>query len=436
MERSLFIFNFSQIAVVKETVKPAVIGLVLVCFMLVAVFLLMMDRVDIPILMATEAAVFCLGWFGLRAYRRHILLFLGLMILFFVGGELYFRLYYFGLKGLSFDKCRPASYGHPWSRFEFSEETYTGLKPNTVVEFKGQPFTVNADGFRGKTYMRPKPQGVFRIVFTGASATQGSGVKDEESMPALLETLLNQQRLDARIEMVNLSIGGSRLGEMIDVLDAIGMSYEPDMIFVFANQTLIPFKSLGVKPRKVHRLDVPTWKKIMDRHYAFWGSRFFFAELLTAFRQGEIGNALVLATDPSLIKGGAPLAREEAQMKVLDEGLKEIRRISGKTPVVLYLLRPIMNLQSVGGRQVYRSRLQDMAARYGMSVIDTYTEDYSHFEEADLVVYPGDKHPNAMTQKLLAESMLKEILPMIRDQIKHRSDHTAAGKDRPSASSG
>jgi hypothetical protein len=387
------------------------------CLVLASVPLLLLDQMHWPLLILLEGVLVGLACWLNRAYRSYILLFLVACLLFFIGGEVFLRVRYFGLNGLSFDRCRPASYGHPWSAMQFSEATYTGLKPNTVMWFKGRRFSVNADGFRGKTYTRPKPEGVYRVILLGASATQGSGLGDTEVVTDVLEQMLNSTGLPTRVEVVNLSIGGSRAGEMLDCLQNVGMSYQPDLILFCANQTLIPAKTLDIKPRKVHAVDVPFWRKVMDKHYSFLSERFFFVVLLEQFRSGDINRMGQALRAPTESKARSV---EEGQKNNLETSLKIIHETAGPIPVMLYLLRPISNLSQMNDRQAYRDYLKLRAADFSMSVLDTYTLDLRAYTEMDLIVYPGDKHPNAIIQRLYAEKMAETVVPFIRQALSNR----------------
>jgi hypothetical protein len=102
--------------------------------------------------------------------------------------------------------------------------------PNTRGIFKGTFFRTNSFGIRGPEYAMPKPDGVFRIVVIGDSFTMGSGVREEEAYPALLETMLNDTKPGRRYEVINLGLGGLNLKGSVTRLEQIGLRYQPDMI--------------------------------------------------------------------------------------------------------------------------------------------------------------------------------------------------------------
>jgi hypothetical protein len=71
-------------------------------------------------------------------------------------------------------------------------------------------------------------------------------------------------------------------------------------------------------------------------------------------------------------------------------------------------------------RQAYRDYLRLRAEDFSMSVLDTYTLDLRAYTEMDLIVYPGDKHPNAIIQRLYAGKMAETVVPFIRQALSNR----------------
>lgn len=147
-------------------------------------------------------------------------------------GELFTRIKYFGPDGLSFSKFRPAGYAHPLSFFEYSNKTYTGLKPNSVVMFKGVEFRVNSSGFRGENYTLIKPKNAYRIALIGASASMGAGVKEEERFSAVIEKELSRHFSHKKIEVLNFSIGGSKWPNMLHLFENVALNYDPDCVMI------------------------------------------------------------------------------------------------------------------------------------------------------------------------------------------------------------
>jgi hypothetical protein len=61
-------------------------------------------------------------------------------------------------------------------------------------------YRINAQGFRDRERVRPKPSGMYRILVLGDSVTFGFGVQPEESFTRLLEAELKERVPEAGIE--------------------------------------------------------------------------------------------------------------------------------------------------------------------------------------------------------------------------------------------
>ena len=98
---------------------------------------------------------------------------------------------------------------------------------------KGSAFyRINADGLRDSVHARPKPDGAFRVVVMGDSVSFGYGVEEVEAYPQVLEELLSELVPSARIEVVNLGVGGYNAYNEAKLLEGVGRSYEPDLVLV------------------------------------------------------------------------------------------------------------------------------------------------------------------------------------------------------------
>lgn len=93
-------------------------------------------------------------------------------------------------------------------------------------------YAINADGFRGPRYARPKPEGVFRAVVLGDSLAFGYGVEEEAAFPARLERRLASLADAGRIEVVNLGVGGYNAYNEAALFRELGVTYEPDLVLV------------------------------------------------------------------------------------------------------------------------------------------------------------------------------------------------------------
>ncbi len=85
----------------------------------------------------------------------------------------------------------------------------------------------NSQGFRGKReYEIEKPAGVRRIVALGDSFFFGWGVKDNETFAAKLE------QKNTNLEVINLSVAGYGIDQILVAYRSIGKAYHPDIVLV------------------------------------------------------------------------------------------------------------------------------------------------------------------------------------------------------------
>jgi hypothetical protein len=96
-----------------------------------------------------------------------------------------------------------------------------------LADYSSEGVSTNSRGLRGKTeHAVPKPPGTRRIVVIGDSFTWGLGVRDEETWPAVLGTLLP----DAQV--INLAVTGYGTDQQFLRLQQEGFRYEPDLVIV------------------------------------------------------------------------------------------------------------------------------------------------------------------------------------------------------------
>lgn len=114
------------------------------------------------------------------------------------------------------------------------------LRPNTRGDFRlrdnnGEWVTVEAvispQGVRDRV-LGPKAPDEFRIVMIGDSYTMGHGLKPEENIPHVLETLLNETPLPKKVTVINCGVGGYAPWQERGFLNARGRQFEPDLVIL------------------------------------------------------------------------------------------------------------------------------------------------------------------------------------------------------------
>jgi lysophospholipase L1-like esterase len=380
----------------------------------------LIDRVSVLTLVGLEVGILILGLWWTRRYRQHLWVIMGLLMIAAVGGEVYFRVSSFGLQGLNMVDYSPAAYGHPWSNFERSDYTYTGIAPNTQVVFKGATFSVNATGFRGKNYAYEKPKDVFRILTIGASILIGVGVNDEERFVALIEKELNDVGFSKRIEVVDLSIPGSTLGNRVHVLENEGRKYRPDMILFRLNPPTRKEQPFDIKQRKMGYFNLSLSERLLNEQWCFLSQRLFLARMLWTRTNGKEGIFDIdkvarrfREAPPKKTTVSAQKSATVPQQAVIDTALARLTDSFPDTRFVLLLLRPMKDLHKKDANREYRLDMQALAKRHKMPLIDSYEANFSGHRRQDLIIYPADQHPNATAHRIFGDYIAKQLIPMM-----------------------
>lgn len=429
MSRSSSISSSDNYAAIKGVFTPGYIHLAVFCFLLAYFPYVSFDRMDAPYLIGIETLILAAGMVTNKHCRKYLFLFFVSLIVFLCCSETVFRVRYFGLPGLSFRDYCPADVFHPLSNFEADESTYTGLKPNTRVIFKGKPFTVNDEGFRGRTYTVTKPDGTYRIMITGPSFPRGSGVSDEEVFSYVLEEMLNGSGLSKPVEIINLSFTNRKIGNMLDVVEKVGLKYGPDLIMFMANRGAFPKTDFVIEPGpKKEPMEVPGYKLFTDHNYQFFSKQFFFSRLIYEQRENKLirKDIFTIKKNPlQIIRNGQPDSRTKdtkpdyedlaEEREALVPAYEALRSLNEDCRVMLYLLRPVKDLNSNKYDMDYRNLIKYYAERYDIGVIDTYFADFGHYTQGQLIIYPGDGHPNEIAHRIYAEYMLPFLVETIQN---------------------
>ncbi len=106
------------------------------------------------------------------------------------------------------------------------------LRPGVAKFAQGAMVITNAHGMRDRERGVAKVPGTIRIAVLGDSYTFGFGVENDETYPAVLESLLNAEAIDHRYEVLNFGVGGYSTQDEAVVLRAKVLAWKPDLVVV------------------------------------------------------------------------------------------------------------------------------------------------------------------------------------------------------------
>jgi hypothetical protein len=110
---------------------------------------------------------------------------------------------------------------NPYLRYELAPNSNNGL------------VYVNSGGFRGRQYPVKKPANTFRIIMLGDSETFSFMLKNNETLPAQLETILNEKSTHKlNYEVLNFGVEGYCTLQELEMLKTKGLQYSPDLIIL------------------------------------------------------------------------------------------------------------------------------------------------------------------------------------------------------------
>ena len=115
-------------------------------------------------------------------------------------------------------------------RMSSNEGIIYELKPGLDVHYSGAHIETNEVGLREDEIPFAKPPGTRRIVGIGDSHMFGWRVGEDERYMDLLEVALNQRDPHTRWETVVLAVPGYNLSIEVEMLEALGLRYDPDLI--------------------------------------------------------------------------------------------------------------------------------------------------------------------------------------------------------------
>jgi len=140
------------------------------------------------------------------------------------------------------------------------------LKPDFQgTSIWGVPFRINSLGFRGPEIAWAKPEGTFRVLVLGDSIIMGSGLSEQDTLPALLQKELADRFPGRRFEVMNAGVSGYGLPEEYTVLKEDGLRLDPDLVVIGFCLNDVPGANFAdlINPRR--DLALPGKQFLLDR---------------------------------------------------------------------------------------------------------------------------------------------------------------------------
>ncbi len=138
--------------------------------------------------------------------------------------------------------------------FAFGEGGARLIRPQSTVEYRVDPdvgqilasnqrarwvhedydaeVTTNSAGFHDVEHRTDKPANVYRVVVLGDSFIEGLAVPIASGFTQQLESLLQLEVKNARLEVINLAVSGVGPAQYLRMLEQRGIAYKPDLVLM------------------------------------------------------------------------------------------------------------------------------------------------------------------------------------------------------------
>ncbi len=248
----------------------------------------------------------------------------------------------------------------------------------------GIPVTLNSLGFRGPEITPEKPAGMTRIAVLGDSEVFGQGVLDHETLPAVLEGLLNQGGAACRWQVINAGVRQYNTAEEAAYLRARVMLLDPDGVILCITE----INDLEVEPFRYTSPELEKAKK------SFWWKVGPVRLVMTWRLQGKY----LEASRKHIRSLYDPDGKAWKDFVKALEDIKSQCDDSGAWLVAITL--PLLEDEDTFRNE--RRQLHQKLSEMGIEYIDPKPELSKH-RWRDLVVSPKDMHPSALALRIYAE---------------------------------
>jgi hypothetical protein len=287
-------------------------------------------------------------------------------------------------------------------------------------------YTVNAAGYRGEL-LAPKVSGETRVAIVGDSFIFGSLLNDGDTLPQQLETCLAESLGVGRVRVVNLGVPGYQIRQLLAAMDQRLPALDPDIVLLslYVNDAIgTPATFEGEEPNE----DLPppsaakAWIRRLGLTSPAWPPSTRRERLQLAIRKRSaladtVARKLFTSLEASSRTADlVHLWREGGTgwFRIL-EGLEQALVLSRRDGYELHVsMYP--SLAWIGNRRYPLSdahqRMAEACRSLGLPFHDIHPVLAGH-EPRSLWAHELDQHPNAACNRLVAQYLAGELLPVL-----------------------
>jgi hypothetical protein len=256
-------------------------------------------------------------------------------------------------------------------------------------------YRINEHGYRGASFARRKPAGVYRIVLLGDSFTFGEGTPEPLIYPSLLADELGERSVDGRrIEVINLGVPGDGVEGALATYRDFGQRLAPDWVVFQWNTNDFPSPAV----REMHGLLIGArYRELFAEARALrWSHLLSFLYMrLQTFR---ISRELIATT------------REDAERGTYR--LRDIGRLRSLVPqggagFTVLAFPELIRLDAYPYATILE-RLHAYCEKEEIALVDLLPALAAH-PDSELWVHVTDHHPNRIAHAIAARELREEL---------------------------
>jgi lysophospholipase L1-like esterase len=343
-----------------------------------------------------------------------VLCFAGVSVLvFFVGGEILIRLFYFGPDALfHFRRYEPIVTVSPWHLVQ-SENPRIAVENRSDYRwiYLGQEVRTNALGLVDEREKLPEHPGQKVIVMMGESYMEGSGVPMPERVSALLEQNLRRHGEDYAV--LNMALTNTVLESQIERLkQKVLPHYSPDLVLV----SLLASDNWTGAPASAE-----VWRERVatgSYWYPLWKISFFLFVLEDYAKNFNLPQRLsklaasaplkkyfgVSSKDKPADSSGQVFAKDDnGRLKELLAELAALGKGNGFR-VALVPVTAMKDFKQPNRMRAFRDNLQKLADEFEMMFIDTAPW-FDGQNVRACILWEMNRHPNAYANRVFADGL-------------------------------
>ena len=250
--------------------------------------------------------------------------------------------------------------------------------------------TINSQGYRGRRIDLQRQEGIKRLLFLGDSFVLGIGVRDEHTLPALVEQRYHKKGYV--VETINMAYSGSSTAKQLDIYQGYGLAYQPDVVVlgVFLNDA---------RRRGIHEFLVYGHVLAQVRQYSW-----FLNALVGSIEKGMLHRQMLA----HYLAGYTPESPEWQAMQRQLKALQALALENGQR-LVIALYPVLFGMQADYPFEQIHQTITGFCREQGLPLVD-FLDVYRGRDERLLWVHPTDHHPNEEAQALAADYLVDFLI--------------------------